>query len=424
MGKARLQRWFESNVWSFERSTSSNMSINGKFWDNAVFDGGDAGLDSIGLTQAQKINTVYNCLNIRSQTIAALPINIFKESPGKKESLGEKHPAYFPIAHEPSNYMSSANMFLSSMINADTDGNSYIYIHRDGRTRPKGFELWDAMMCTPVLVEGEAFYQYEGQTYPARDVLHFRWFSRNGLLGLSPIRMNQTTMGMSKKQDKYASIAIGKRPPSILSYEGSITPEQMAQNKKNWQSDLDAGRTPILSGNWKHTAVMIPPGDAEWLGSKKMTKTEILGMYRMPPIFVQDYERATFTNAEQSDLIFSKHTISPLVRVMEQEINMKILTEAEKKDTYVKFNMEGLLRGDLKSRAEFYTVMRNVGGMDGNEIRSKEDMDNYPGGDIKTIQAANIPVDQLRKFYENKTVASAQPMNPREGEMIDAYQEI
>lgn len=422
MGKARLQRWIESNIWNFERSTSSNMSINGSLWDNFLADG-DGGLDSVSLNQAQKINTVYNCLNIRSQTIAALPINIFQESPGKKEML-EGHPAYYPLAHEPTNYMSSANLFLSSMINADTNGNSYIYIHRDGRTRPKGFELWSASMCTPVIVEGEAFYHYEGKTYPARDVLHFRWFSRNGLHGLSPITMNQTTMGMSKKQDKYGSIALGKRPPSVLSYDGVLSPEQKAQNKKSWQDDLEAGRTPILSGNWKHHAVMIPPGDAEFLGSKKLTKTDILGMYRMPPIFVQDYERATFTNAEQSDLIFSKHTIAPLVRVMEQEINMKVFTEAEKKNTYSKFNMEGLLRGDLKSRAEFYTVMRNVGGMDGNEIRSKEDMDNYPGGDIKTVQSANIPVDQLRKFYENKTVASAQPVNPREGERIDAYQEI
>ncbi len=110
----------------------------------------------------------------------------------------------------------------------------------------------------------------------------------------------------------------------------------------------------------------------------------------------------------------------PIVKVLEQEINMKCFTEAEKKNTYVKFNMNGLLRGDIKSRAEFYTSMRQNGAIDGNEIRSLEDMNSYPGGNIKTIQVQNIPVDQLREYYTQKVAPTGgDPSKQRS----DAYEE-
>ncbi len=70
-------------------------------------------------------------------------------------------------------------------------------------------------------------------------------------------------------------------------------------------------------------------------------------------------------------------------------------------------NMNGLLRGDLASRAAFYTAMRNIGGINGNEIRDREDMNSYEGGDIFTIQGANVPIDQLRDFYSNKVAPTA-----------------
>jgi phage portal protein BeeE len=143
-----------------------------------------------------------------------------------------------------------------------------------------------------------------------------------------------------------------------------------------------------------------------------MTDRKIYGIWRIPPVFAQDYIRATFTNAEQSDLIFVKHTITPVVRIYEQEINMKLFSEREKKNTYYKFNLNGLMRGDTQARAAFYKSMRDIAGMNGNEIREREDMNHYDGGEIFTIQSANAPIDQLRDFYASKVAPSgSQPMN-------------
>lgn len=416
---ATLQNFVNKHVWDFEKrsTTSSDMSIGGRFWD---FVKGSGGFQSVSVRDAQMIAAVYTALSVRSQTIASLPINVYTELPNGDKKNRIDHPSYMPLAHEPNDYMSSANLFMTVMLNMDSEGNAYVYIHRNGRREVSSFELWCPTEVSVNLVEGSAFYTYEGETYPARDVLHFRMFSNNGLHGLSPIRMNQSTMGMAKKLDEFSGMSIGEKPPGILGYEGDLTPEQRAQNQIAWEKDRKAGKTPIMSGKWKYTPVMISPGDAEYLGSRKLNKTDIWGIWKIPPIFAQDYERATFANAEQSDLIYAKHTITPIVKVFEQEINMKCFTEAEKLTTYVKFNMNGLLRGDMKSRAEFYTVMRNAGGMDGNEMRSLEDMNTYIGGDIKTLQVQNIPVDMMRKYWESKsTVKETAPA----GTQRDAYEE-
>lgn len=415
---AKLQRWWNKNIWDVRpprqsvahKSRDSNLTINGKFWD---FLSGE-GVDGLSVNAAQKLAAVYIALNIRSQTVAALPINIILEEGGKKTILTD-HPAYEPLAHQPTSYMSSANMFLSTMLNADSWGNAYLHILRDGRTRPRGFEIMCAPEVSQKIVEGQAFYGYEGETIPGRDVLHFRWFSLDGFYGISPIRQNAMTMGMAAKQEKYSGMALGERPPGFLKYEGQLKPEQRAQNQESWIKDRQMGKTPILSGNWDWKNVMISPGDAEYILSKKLTKQEIYGIYRIPPTFAQDFERATFSNAEQSDLVFAKHTVVPIVRVIEQECNLKLFTEAEKKNTFTKFNLNGLLRGDLNARQAFYTAMRNIGGMNANEIRSLEDMNEYQGGEIFTIQSANIPVDQLRDFYikQVEPTATNNPVKPR-----------
>lgn len=349
--------------------------------------------------------TVYTCLDVLSQTTAALPINILIEENGQKR-VQTDHSAYYPLAHEPNDYMSSANMILTSMIHSKGWGNSVIGINRDSRLRPYSFDLVCPGEWHVTKVNGRAYYKINGLEYSSRDVLHFRWFSLDGLCGVSPIMMNKMTMGKAFKQNRYSAMALGDRAPGHLGYEGNLTATQIAQNQKNWKENRNEGNIPVLSGNWKYQTHLIPPGDAEYIETANLTDQQICGIFRVPPAFVQNFQRMTWNNAEQVDLIFAKHTMTAICTVIEKECNMKLFTEKEKKNHSVKLNMNGLLRGDSKARAEFYTAMRNIGAMNGNEIRDKEDLNNYEGGEIFTMQAANIPIDQLREFYSNKVATS------------------
>jgi HK97 family phage portal protein len=420
---ARLQNWFNSNIWDTSRSST------GPTYD---LKGTDARMNAFGyydnfsdeaVTERRVwgLATAWSCMNVRSRTIASLPIGVMQEDGKKQKIFLEDHPVYYPLAHQPNNYMSSANMFLTSMIHSDSSGNSIIGINRDGNMRPRSFELicrddWDVQK-----VDGDAWYRINGEIYPSRDVLHFRWFSDDGLIGISPIKQNQITFGAAFKQDRYSGMAMGERPPGFLTYEGNLDPAQRAQNQKSWSEDRVNGKVPILSGRWDYKNNLIPPGDAEYLGSAGMTEQRICAIWQMPPVFLQNYQRATWSNAENADLVYAKHTITPIIRVIEQECNMKLFTEREKRNTFVKFNMNGLLRGDIQARAAFYTAMRNVGGMDGNEIRDREDMNAYEGGDIKTVQSANIPVDQLRDFYSKLSESTPPPDNKKNGHKVNGF---
>ena len=356
--------------------------------------------------RAHGLATVYSCINVIARTAASIkPAVLQEQGPNQKQALTD-HAVYESWCQEPNKYMTGANMMLTSMLHANSWGNSVIGISRDSRGNPYAFEIiqpgdWDVKVQ-----DGLAFYSIRGEIYSASDVLHFRWLSMDGLKGISPIRQNAMLMGKAFRNERYSTMALGKKPPGILSYEGILSPTQQAQNQKSWKNDLANGDTPILSGKWTFDPILMSAEDAAYIETAKLTDQQICGIFQVPPNFIQNYENMAWPVAEQADLTFAKHTMRPIFHVVEQECNMKLFTKKEKKNTFLKYNMNALLRADSKTRAEFYTAMRNVGGMNGDDIRSLEDMNGYPGGDIFTVQSANISIDQLREFYASKIEAA------------------
>ena len=421
--QGKLEGLFNKFIWNVsKKDVSGTYDLKGtSAWENVIGFNDNFSEEPVSEKRTHGLATAYTCINVRSRTIASLPINPMIEENGSKRILTD-HPVYYPLAQQPNNYMSSAQMFLTSMIHADSWGNSIIGINRDSRMKPYSFDLIAPGEWSLTKSEGDAWYKINGEVYPSRDVLHFRWFSYDGLNGLSPIRLHAITFGKAFKEERYSSTTLGQRPPGFLTYEGNLTSEQRAQNQNSWKKDLSGGHTPLLSGRWDYKTTMFPPHEVEYIQSANLTDQKIYGIYQLPPTFAQNYERATWSNAEQADLVYAKHTITPICRIIEQELNMKLFTEKEKKNHFVKFNMNGLLRGDITARAAFYTAMRNIGGMNGNEIRDREDMNSYQGGEIYTVQGANIPVDQLRKHYESLASSASQPAEkPRNGQKVNGY---
>jgi HK97 family phage portal protein len=383
-------------------------------WQNIFGFSDNFSEEPVSERRALGLATVYTCMNVRARTIASLPCNVYQEQANGDKKVITDHPVYWLLSQEPNNYMSSANMTLTETLHADGWGNSIVGINRYARTgEPKSLDLicpgeWDV-----VKRDGEAWYKINGEMYPSRDVLHYRWFSLDGLMGLSPIIMNKITMGKAFKQERYEGMTLGQRPPGFLTYEGNLNSEQRAQNQKSWKDDLTTGKTPVLTGKWDYKYSILPPDATQYIMGANLTDQKIYGIFQLPPSFAQNYERMTWSNAENADLVYAKHTITPICRVREQEQNMKLFSEKEKKTMFTKYNMNGLLRGDITARAAFYTAMRNIGGMNGNEIRNFEDMNAYEGGEIYTVQGANIPVDQLRDHYKAMSDSAEQQQAPQ-----------
>lgn len=393
---AKFQDFVDRYIWPVKRDYQDGLStINGSILQS-FFDYNDFSNENVTERTALRNSTVYGITNVRGNTVSSLPVNVIKEENGKKTVLTD-HAAYYLIAHEPNAYMTAANFWKTVLLHVDIWGNAYAYINRDSRQNPKSLDLWLPWEVKTTINNGMLWYHHNGSNpVPARDVLHYRFYSFDGICGRSPVRENANAIGMGIKLDRYSAMLMGKKPPGVLSYEGNLTPEQKEQNKKEFQSGA-AGDVKVLSGRWNFAPLMTPADDSAFAVSKAINFRELCAIWQMPPTFMQEFGRATFNVAEQVDLQYSKHTILPICRNIELENNMKLFFEKEKADTYTKFNMNGLLRGDLAARQAFYQSMVNTGVMNRNEARSLEDLNPYEGGDEFLVQGAMVPADLLRE---------------------------
>jgi HK97 family phage portal protein len=137
----------------------------------------------------------------------------------------------------------------------------------------------------------------------------------------------------------------------------------------------------LLEGGMDVKQLTIPPEQAQFLQTRKFQINEIARWFNIPPHMIGDLERSTNNNIEQQSIEFVQHSVMPWLNRIEQEFTRKLFYEDEKPDYYVEFNVEGLLRGDVKARAEYYRILWNIGAINANEIRSKENFNPYELGE-------------------------------------------
>lgn len=408
---ALLQDFVNKYVWNFQKRNwyDAIMDVNANVI-NSLYAYDSVTDEIVTPRNALKNTTVYTCVNVRGNTIASLPCNVIQENNNKKEVLTD-HAAYYLINQQPNAYMTAANFWKTIMLHVDVWGNAFAYIKRDSRQNPYELHIWEPWEVSITYQDGQYYYHYQGETVPNRNILHYRFYSWDGVCGRSPVTENANAIGMAMKLDRYSAILMGVQPPGILSTDKSLTPEQKAQNKQAWQS-AGPGNIRVLDGGFKYDPVMTTADESAFAIQRRQNKTEICAIWQMPPTFVQDFERATFSNAEQMDLVYAKHTVTPICRNIELENNMKLFFEKEKVNTFTKFNMNGLLRGDIAARQAFYQSMVNTGVMTRNEARGYEDLNPYKGGEIPLIQGAMTPgdkegIDALRSKMETEVIPSA-----------------
>ena len=156
----------------------------------------------------------------------------------------------------------------------------------------------------------------------------------------------------------------------------------------------------------KYTPISISQEQAQFLETRKFQINEIARIFRVPPHMVGDLEKSSFSNIEQQSLEFVKYTLDPWVIRWEQSIQRALLSQDEKAVYFVKFNLEGLLRGDYQSRMNGYAIGRQNGWMSANDIRELENLDRIPaeeGGDLYLINGNMLPLKDAGAFADTTT---------------------
>ena len=373
-----------------------------------------------------QMTAVYSCVRILSEAIASLPLNLYKYTDTGGKERAADHPLYFLLHDEPNSEMTSFVFRETLMTHLLLWGNAYAQIIRNGKGEIIGlYPLMPDRMNVDRDDKGRLYYEYTRSTDDARtpnykdmmvrlspsEVMHIPGLGFDGLVGYSPIAMAKNAIGLAIATEEYGSkfFANGAAPSGVLEHPGTL--KDPAKVRDSWTQTFggshNANKVAVLEEGMKYTPISISPNEAQFLETRKFQIDEIARIFRVPPHMIGDLEKSSFNNIEQQSLEFVKYTLDPWVSRWEQAMVRSLLTKDEKKDYFIKFNVDGLLRGDYKSRMDGYAIGRQNGWMSANDIRELENLDRIPvedGGDLYLVNGNMVPlVDAGAAYRANGT---------------------
>lgn len=359
---------------------------------------------------AMQLTAVYACVRILAEGVVGLPLHLYKCGKNGSREKAIEHPLYFLLHDEPNPEMTSFVFRETLMTHLLLYGNCYCQIIRDGRGQVTAlYPLMPNQMSVDRDEKGQLYYTYlrsseeadtmkKGTVYLLpEDVLHIPALGFDGLVGYSPIAMAKNSIGMGLACEEYGAkfFANGAAPSGVLEHPGTI--KDITRLRESWNAiyggSKNAGKVAILEEGMHYSPISISPNEAQFLETRKFQVDEIARIFHVPPHMIGDLERSTFSNIEQQSLEFVKYTLNPWVCRWEQALTKSLLSPKEKREYCIKFNVDGLLRGDYQSRMNGYAVGRQNGWMSANDIRELENMDKISeeqGGDLYLVNGNMI----------------------------------
>lgn len=359
---------------------------------------------SVTAKTAIQVSTVYACIRVIAETIASLPLHVY-EATDKGNVKAIQHPLYRLLHDEPNSEMTSFIWRETMLTHLLLHGNSYSQIVRNGRGHILGlYPLLPDRMQVDRDSSGTLTYTYtttEGRTVKLDpgDVLHIPGLGFDGVLGYSPIALEKNAIGLGIAAEEYGSkfFAHGANPSGVLTHPNTVKdPSKLRESWNNaYGGSANSGKVAILEEGMKFERISLPNNEAQFLETRKFQVAEICRIFRVPPHLVADLEHATFSNIEHQSISFAVHTIRPWLVRIEQALARQLFSEKEKGHFYAQFNMDGLMRGDYKSRMEGYAIARQNGWMSANDIRELENLNpiaDAEGGNAYLVNGNMIPI--------------------------------
>lgn len=349
-----------------------------------------------------RIAAVYACVRLLSQTIAGLPRDVYRKVGKTRAELAA--PAWVEQPNPGLNWFELIEQLVCSLL---LWGNAYVILVRD-----EAGELVEVWPLNPAWVRidirgGRIVYTVirKGKVdeFSADEILHIRGLTLPGsAVGLSPIDHARVTLGLAGAAEEYGGrfFSNDATPGGVIEFPGSVGDPELKRIAREWkrahQGRARAHEPGFLTGGAKYNPITIPNDAAQFIESRKFSVTEIGRWFGVQPHKIGDLERATFSNIEHQAIEYVTDGVQPWVARLEYAFRPLLgrgLAPDRRTTAYLKFNLSGLLRGDTAARANFYSVMRNLGILNADEIRALEDQEPIPGGLGKAYwQPANMGV--------------------------------
>lgn len=360
----------------------------------------DSALPSVTVHSAMGVPAIWAAVNFISGTIAGLPLHVYeKQADGRKKVMGPLS----NILHDAvSDEMTSFEWRKYSMERVLTGGRSFTQIQRDRAGRIAGLFPLNPLSVEVRRVNGRKLYVYtengNKRTYEASEIIDVPFaLKEDGIAHYGPIMTNKRVIGMAISAENYASkfFTGGGVPHFAVSgnFQSSNALNRASEDFAEAVRRASAEGRPALTmpDGLTITKIGTEPDKSQLLETQKFIVEQIGRIYSLPPTFLQDLSHGTYSNTEQQDLHFVKHTLKRWIEQFEQELNLKLFGRANN-SRYVEFNVDGLLRGDFKTRMDGYAAAVQNAILTPNEVRRAENRPDDPMGDKLLIQGATVPL--------------------------------
>lgn len=387
----------------------------------AGFRGGTLSGAKVSEDSAMRFITVFSCVRVLAEGVGVLPLHVYRRRRnGKGKDKAEDHPAYALLHDAPNPEMTSQAWRESQVGHLASSGNSYSILSVDGRGRIADIYPVPWYNCRPVRNDETRALEYQlndrgkVETLPAERVLHVPGFGFDGILGYSPIRMAAEAVGLGMASAEFASrfYSNGMNIGSAIEFPNAMSDEAYKRMKayieEKGQGMANSWKPFLLEEGAKFSRFPMNFDDAQFIETRKLNRDELCGLFRVPPHMIANLERATFSNIEQQNLEFVQFSLMPYLTRIEQACNLKLFTPEERAaGYYVKFNADGFLRGDYKSRQEGLNIQRQNGVINADEWREKEEMNPIEdgSGERYLVNGNMIPIDDASSLNDSQQPA-------------------
>lgn len=344
--------------------------------------------------RASGIAVAHACISIVSQSLAAMPLNLYRRADNGGRERATDHPLY-AVLHDLANPTMTAfearEALLASLM---VVGNAFARLEWNGRGQVSAlYPLDPGKVAVERLESGRLRYRVSGaaggvRVYLQEEILHLRYrLARDGVMGLSPIQIARETFNLALTQQETAGKQAAKSflPEGALIFPNVIGKDQrqtvLDRLETKVNSDLSTRGVLVLDGGTDWKSFSFSSKDAEFLESRKLTNLDICRIWSVPPTVAGITDNATYSNSDQESRALVVRCLAPMARRVEQAMNASLLTLESRKTLFIEHDLAGLLRGDMKARYDAYSIGRNGGWLSINEIRGWENMPKVEGGD-------------------------------------------
>lgn len=361
------------------------------------------GTNSVVIDAALQIGAVWACISILTNTVSTLPLIVYANKANGLREVDRDNQLWAILHDSPNSLMTACEFWGAMMMNLGFRGNAYARIDRD--RNGEAFALWPmaADQVEMQIVNGKAVYLYkigdDVAVLAPENVLHIKGMG-NGKQGLSRLEyMRATTSEICNSSNSANKLfSSSGKPTGVLMVDNVLSTEQRAAIHKNF-SEMAAGPTSrlfVLEANMKYQQLSLSPEDMQLLETRQFGIEEVARWFGVPPVMIGHSNVTTWgSGIEQIVEGFYKIVLRPLLVNIEQAIRKRVLTPAQRAKYTVEFNFEGLLRANIKDRAEVYSKMLQNGVFTRNEARQLENMSPIEGGDKATVQSNMVELKNI-----------------------------